>query len=482
MTFRTSIALVAMSAALVVPAVAQAKGTGPCEVNGKNYKDCVPIVKGKHKVAKKHKAVAHKVAKPAEPQAEAGLTAAEQLQLAQQQLAQLQSQVNDLSAKTAAAPAKADVAAAASAAAAAGAKADKAAAAAASANAAAVKADKAVGLVKWAADTKVTGRAYINASSINQKNAAGATTEKDGGVAIKRLYLGVEHKFDSVFSANAVVDFFGGTQTSAAGAAAAVYVKNAYLEAKLSPAAVVRLGAAGTPWIPYEESIQGYRHVEKTYSDLAGVGGQSADWGVHVGGDLAGGAVSYAVSATDGAGYKNPKLTQTIDLEGRLSTQFNGLNLAIGGFVGRQGADVQGTSTYKNTTRFTSLIAYKGMIGKSAFTIGGEYLTAKNFTTALIVSPTAFNHAEGYSLFASVAPAPKWSVFGRYDFTKNSKDLNPAGHVNYYNAGLQYSPAKIVDLALVYKHYQATAGSVLGDLLAGSANRDEVGVFTQFRF
>src|SRR5262249_19338239 len=73
------------------------------------------------------------------------------------------------------------------------------------------------------------------------------------------------------------------------------FIKKAYLQAKLNPAFIVRLGAADLPWIPYVENQYGYRHIENILSERDGHG-TSSDWGVHVLGDLAGGLISYQVS------------------------------------------------------------------------------------------------------------------------------------------------------------------------------------------
>ena len=45
------------------------------------------------------------------------------------------------------------------------------------------------------------------------------------------------------------------------------YIKKAYLQAKLDPAFIVRLGAADLPWVPYVENQYGYRHIENTIAD-----------------------------------------------------------------------------------------------------------------------------------------------------------------------------------------------------------------------
>ena len=96
---------------------------------------------------------------------------------------------------------------------------------------------------------------------------------------LKRFYIGVDHKFNDVFSANLTTDFRYNTNGTSNDVL--VYVKKAYLQAKLIPAFTVRVGAADLPWVPFVEGVYGYRFVENTLIDRTKFG-TSSDWGVHV--------------------------------------------------------------------------------------------------------------------------------------------------------------------------------------------------------
>ncbi len=318
---------------------------------------------------------------------------------------------------------------------------------------------------------------YYNISSVSADNAAGANVEKDGGFELKRFYVGVDHKFDDTFSGNVTMDV-SRVDNAGKNVGLGFYVKKAYLEAKLAKELKVRLGSADMPWIPYAEGIYGYRHIEKVITDLDGFG-TSADWGVHASGDLAGGVLSYQVSAIDGGGYRDPKFTKTVDLEGRISVKYGGFNAAVGGYTGKLGKDVTGAAPYRTASRFNALLAYKDKIGAMPVTIGGEYFTAKNWKV-LQASPQ--DKAEGYSLFASLQPVERWSVFGRYDHVEPFKTSAPLMQDDFTMVGVQYSPASIVDFALVYKHDNADGGLKIGNLDSGQAKRDELGLYGQFRF
>ncbi|HWW63306.1 MAG TPA: hypothetical protein VNZ43_00960 [Sphingomonadaceae bacterium] len=330
---------------------------------------------------------------------------------------------------------------------------------------------------KWFDDTSISGRMYFNVSSV-KREVNGQETEHDGGFLIKRFYLGVDHKFNDVFSGNITTDIDSVVGTNGSTIGKGLYVKKAYLQAKLDKALVIRLGAADLPWIPYAEGLYGYRHIENTLADRTKFG-TSADWGVHVMGEFADGLVSYQVSAIDGAGYRDPKFTKTIDLEGRISVAYKGFNVGVGGYTGKLGKDQQDAITHHRANRLNALIAYKTKL----FTVGGEYFSAKNWTQ---VTSVVEDKAEGYSVFGSVSPLPKWSIFGRYDWVKPRKDTVSDFKDHYYNVGIQYSPAKIVDLALVYKRDKADNGilSTSNGNIGGSIDGtySEFGLFGQFRF
>lgn len=397
----------------------------------------------------------------------------QQLQQALQQLSELQSQINALQAQVnqqgaTQAQAQADAQAAT-------AKADK-------ALAASEKPSKLLDSMKWAADTKISGRMYFNVSNISNKYD-GNKVQDQGGFQIKRFYIGIDHKFDDTFSGNVTMDVDNVANSAGKNVGKGFYIKKAYLKAKLDKALAVSLGATDMPWIPYVEGIYGYRHLEKTVTDLFGYG-TSADWGVHVGGDLANGLVSYQVSAVDGGGYRDPKFTNSVDLEGRVSLAYKGFNAAVGGYTGKLGNDTDTTvGSYRTAKRFNALLAYKDKVGGVPVTIGGEYFTAKNWK---VKTTSPEDKAEGYSVFASVSPVDKWSLFGRYDWLKPNKDTAPSRKANMFNVGVQYSPAKIVDLALIYKHYKGDNGFSGGDFtdsaLYANGKQDEVGLYGQFRF
>lgn len=338
----------------------------------------------------------------------------------------------------------------------------------------------------WADNTTISGRVYANLSNISQSPSPNKLNGT--GFDIKRAYLGVDHKFNDTYSASLLIDFAPGANafTTPGTLVGAEVIKNAYIQAKYDPAFIVQLGAANMPWIPFVEDIYGQRYVEKTLIDN-NKSGNSADWGAFVHGDFMGGLFSYAFAAVDGAGYKTPDRSKGLDFEGRVNVKYQGFVAAIGGYTGKEGLDVQAAAptTFHTATRVDALVAYANPL----FHVGLEYFDATNFKQ---VAKAPKDEQDGYSAFGTVNFYPKWSLFGRYDWGKPSKNIASAEDLTYYNIGVQYEPVKVLDLGLVYKHdevkhapaggYTDGTAALVPTAAGGGAKYDEVGLFTQFRF
>ena len=348
----------------------------------------------------------------------------------------------------------------------------------------------------WFANTSISGKAYLNVSNIHQTSTdlAGNTVDNvQNGTQteLKRFYIGVDHKFNDVFSANITTDFrYNANGTSKD---VLVYVKKAYLQAKLNPALTVRVGAADLPWVPFVESVYGYRFVENTLIDRTKFG-TSTDWGVHAFGTFGNGLVNYQVSAINGAGYKTlSRSTNTIDLEGRVDVHpIKPITLAVGAYSGKLGKSNDTVNVNHRAERWDALAAYTD----KRIRAGVEYFSAKNWnniTTAPEPLPapiTANDKSHGWSAFGSFAFTPKLSVFGRYDWVRPTQVVlagtGGAARDNYFNAGINYKPIAPLDLALVYKHertnngFISTSNGTIGGLDHGSYS--EIGLFGQLVF
>lgn len=421
----------------------------------------------------------------------------------QTQVATLQTQTSTVAQTATAAQQTASVAAT---------KADTAVAKADAVQAAEVTTDKKVGAMAWAGDTKIGATVFANYSNINQQSNGVKQANNGTGFNLKRVYLSVDHKFNNVFSANITTDvsnvigetgnnnYAAPTANTTTGALSSIgevgkgfYVKLAYLQAKLDPALIIRAGSSDTSWIPYVQGLYGHRYVENVLTDEYKLG-NSADWGVQALGDLAGGLISYQVGVVNGGGYRNVEVSKSVDVEGRLSAQYHGAFAGIGGYSGKLGKALQGTVTYNTYNRFDAIAGFKNDL----FTVAAEYVYAKNL--ASITSATVQDKNNGWSTFANYNITPKWQVFGRYDWIRQTPNLTTGANVSnhYFNAGIQFEPIKIVDLSLVYKRDSITnlagtdgtygAGTIAQQngtgSIGGSVNGtyDEFGIFAQIKF
>lgn len=330
-------------------------------------------------------------------------------------------------------------------------------------------------LEKAVNDTTIGGKMYFDYTNIDQKNSKTGKTNTSGtGIDVKRFYLSVTHKFNDIWSANLTTDFnYSSTlgQTS-------LFVKKAYVQGKFDQAAVLRIGSADMPWIPFVEDYYGYRYVENTLTDRLKYA-NSADWGINMSGDLGDSKyVNYSVSAVNGNGYKNPSRSNSVDFEGRVGfVPFKGLVVAVGGYTGDRGQGLENVNTVHTAQRVDFLAAYAG----PQFRAGAEYFNAKNWNNVLT---SVTDKADGYSFWGSVNLPDDFSLFARYDHASLSKDLNPSAKDVYYNAGIQYAVTKGFQLALVYKHEKGDVSSSTAVLPQPLANvkTDEVGVFGQVAF
>ncbi|HYU34840.1 MAG TPA: porin [Thermoanaerobaculia bacterium] len=332
--------------------------------------------------------------------------------------------------------------------------------------------------------TKIGGRVYADVTSkeIEDKGTHAKSGDSGVGVDVKRFYFTVTHELNAVWSAQFQSDI-GDKPTGSR--RYDVFVKKAYIQAKLSPAATFRLGSADTAWVPFVEGLYGYRYVENELIDRLSFG-TSADWGLHFLGKT--GMVSYQFSAENGRGYSDPARSKTVDFEGRVSAEpVKGLTFAVGGYSGKRGLATKAPTTTpdKHTAqRLDALVAWVA----DRYRFGGEYFSADNWTT---VTSVAKDSADGYSAWFSVGldPANTKTVFGKYETADPSKDIRPALQDTYYDLGLQWRPNKAFAGSLVYKWEeveggnQGTTNGTIGSLVAGKKGEyNEIGFWFVYDF
>jgi hypothetical protein len=314
--------------------------------------------------------------------------------------------------------------------------------------------------------TTVSGKIFADFTYITAEMASGAKVNPSGfGIDVRRFYFGVTHQFDKIWLVNINTD----AGYSSATGATSLFIKTAYVQAKLAPEAIVQLGSANMPWIPFDEDLYGLRYVADTITDRLKFA-NSADWGLHFLGSHE--IVSYNFALVNGGGYKNPTRSKGMDFEGRISVEpIKGLTFALGLYNGKLGKNSYSAAATRTATRYSALASY----AVSKFKVGAEYFSESDWG---FTGSTQSDKGEGYAFWGSLSLNDTYSLFARYDADKTSKKLNPNMKEQYSNVGVQYHVMKGLDMSLVYKHDNidnpASASQV--------TKYDEFGVFSQVAF
>lgn len=321
----------------------------------------------------------------------------------------------------------------------------------------------------------------------NVDDATHATSPDSGtGLDVKRFYLTADWTYNDLLSARFRTDI-GDQGTKRYD----VFVKNAYVQLKFAPELWLRAGVADAAWIPWAEDRYGMRYLENTLIDRTNFG-NSADWGLHLGGDIQGTLLSYQVSVENGRGYSNPSRSQAPTLEARVSTQpIKNLFIGVGGLVGTLGQKLPGVPVANTAGRLNGLVSWSN----PWLRVGAEAFYGKNDTAGSVTGKAPSDSSLGVSGWASVQLAQqlKPTVFGRFDYVQPSKDVNPDLKDTYFNAGVEITPWAPLQVAAVYKRDHVSTGALPGAFgttngTVGSKSPDsggsynEVGVFTQLNF
>lgn len=339
--------------------------------------------------------------------------------------------------------------------------------------------------------TTLSGKTYVDGSYREIKyDNEGKQSPTGTGFDVKRFYLGVDQKFNDVFSARFRTDIETGDSPSHPNEYN-VYVKNAWVQAKINDGFTLRAGVADLPWIPYVEDLYGYRYVEHVLTDRAHFG-TSADLGINALGKLADGFIDYQVSVVNGGGYHNTQRTNSMDVSGRIGFHpTKQITFALGAYSGKLGQDqyVNGSTTGQRTaSRYTAVLAYVG----DSMRLGVNGFYAKNFSGSIVTGAAPTDKAYGGSVWASFALNEQYAIFGRYDYVKPHKDTNSSMKDNFATVGLQYTPIKPLQVSLVYKYEKIDQGGVGSSYNAtnmkasgnpnDNAKYNEIGVFAQYVF
>ncbi len=315
----------------------------------------------------------------------------------------------------------------------------------------------------------------------NVDKATNLSPDKGNGTSfdLKRFYVTLDQKWNDTWAARFRADI--GNETNGK---YDIFVKHAYLQAKVAPELTLKAGAADLPWVPFVEGLYGFRYVENVLIDRTKFG-TSADWGLHAGGNLGGDVAQYAISVVNGRGYGDPTRSQSPTGEARLSfVPVKGLTLAAGGLVGTLGQRTVGTKTPNTAQRLQAVAAY----ADGGLRLGAEGFWASNYSTKIITGAAPKDKAVGASGWVSYGFAETpWTVFARADYVEPSRDVNKKLKDLYANGGVQFKPVDAVSLALVYKYEQvkdgtlSTSNGTVGTATTGkSGTYNEIGLWAQY--
>jgi hypothetical protein len=344
------------------------------------------------------------------------------------------------------------------------------------------------GVCAQAGELKFSGKVFTDFSFKQNVDDATNATTPDSGTALdlKRFYLTADYTYNDLLSARLRTDIGdkGAKRFD-------VFVKHAYVQLKFAPELWFRAGAADLPWVPWVEDRYGMRYVENVLIDRVGFG-TSADWGLHLGGEVKKGLLAYQVSVVNGRGYGDPSRSQSPTLEARVSSQpVAHLFVGVGGQVGKLGQAAPGVLTPNTASRFNGLVAWSS----PRVRLGVNGFLGKNDNAKIVTGKSPEDSAMGVSGFGSVQlfPTLKPTLFARVDYVRPSRDVNPDLEDLYFDAGLEFTPWDPLQVSLVYKRDHVSTGALPGTFSTsngsiGSASANsggsyqELGVFTQFVF
>lgn len=340
-------------------------------------------------------------------------------------------------------------------------------------------------------ETSLSFKAYADTSYIDSRSGGSKSGSSGFGTDVKRFYVTFDHSFNQMFSARFRSDIETGDSASNPNEYS-LFAKNAYLQAKFSPAFALRAGVADLPWVPYVEDLYGYRYVENVLTDRSHYA-TSADLGLHALGKFNDGMFDYQLSVVNGGGYHDVKRSKTADVSGRLGIHPNkNLTVAFGAREGKLGGEsYPDTATTPRTAyRYDAVVAWVD----NGFRLGLDGFYARNYSSDIVTGLAPADKATGYSGWVSVpiSSGDKVELFARYDYVKPHKDANPDMKDQYMNIGVQFHPTDPLLVSLVYKFDRieqgnGTSGYNAGNIKAsGVANQNayynEIGIFAQYAF
>jgi len=346
---------------------------------------------------------------------------------------------------------------------------------------------------------KFGAKLFVDARNIrSQKN--GVTQKSTNSVDLTRAYLTARYYINDTWKVRVTTDVslenklnVAGVPVSGQGKNNNVFLKYAYIQGDLLPAASLRLGVIHTPWIDNEEELWGHRYASKVLTDTLGIE-SSADAGVGIVGKVLDGLLHYQFGEFNGGGYTNITASKALDFSGRIGSEpIEGLTV-----------DFQFRDGYRGKKKFSNGVTtkpaakqtmYQGMV---TYGIGHDYRIGANYVRDNDkASKGVQNRAYDIWFRGKIIDTPfgKLGTFGRYEYDRVRPYNNAAAllggpnqeTIQRYVLALELVPAKGLAFSFVYD-YNKTKNKITGaNTLAAAVGTDEFknrsfGLFSRLKF
>jgi len=319
----------------------------------------------------------------------------------------------------------------------------------------------------------ISSKFFLNATQRKTTDSIDPTQDtKSSGLAVDRAYLTVQYKADDVWSMKLTADA-AHNSSKTSGKKTEVFIKNAFVKGAFAPAANFTIGVIGTPWIGYENKLDGHRYITKAYTDTKGFD-SSADAGVGLSGKFADGMVGYAVAVVNGKGYGDIGESNAVDYNSRIGIYpVQGLTLDFqyrGGYKGTKKQPI--IATEAKSTLMQAMATYS--VDKD-FRIGANYIQNKaKLTSTNVETKTSAIAAWGWAKLGN-----DFGAYGRYENSKvDVSNVTTNEKENRYVVGLEYFASKNITMSLAWDQ-----SKVKNEIGTGSTIKDSrYGLFTQAKF
>ena len=279
----------------------------------------------------------------------------------------------------------------------------------------------------------------INGDTIYSGTADYAKTEKDfQAFSFRRVIFGARYNFTENISANTAIEANDGLTFTSGDRLFFVKFANAEFR-KIFKYSKLLAGLSATPTYSINaEPVWGYRSIEKTITDMRGLGA-STDLGVLLTGNFSKDEMfGYSMMVGNGRGTKIAS-NKGKKFYGSLFGRFAGKKLIT---------EIYSDYFFEPTDK--SKITLKGFVGYSdeSFAAGVEVIKQQQMN---YYKDTADISPFGVSVFASaVLTKGKLKAFARYDFFENDTDFEQGRSYaiqnyfkeNFITAGIDYMPIK----------------------------------------